>query len=105
MHHSIYDKPYSPGGLWLFDETGQSTVVVNGCMISSERIEELRRLFPEAELWVKQRGGPKLVIPSIFGEGDKSTVVVAGFMVAGLIGNVLGMFVYSRSRNLRDSKP
>lgn len=43
--HTIYDKPYSPNGLWLLREKGQSTLVIAKGEIANERIEELRPLL------------------------------------------------------------
>jgi hypothetical protein len=51
--HTIYDKPQTPSGLWIFGEVGQSTLIVQGGLISKDRSFELRELFPEAELWIR----------------------------------------------------
>ena len=82
VHHSIYDKPHSPYGLWVFGETGQSTVIANSWMIPKDRIEVLRHLFPEANVWVRHHDGAKTIIPSVLSETEKSTVVVHDFMIA-----------------------
>ena len=62
--HTIYDKPYSPNGLWLFGEKGQAALVIAKSRIGDERIEELRHLFPEAKLRILS-DQPTVVIPAL----------------------------------------
>lgn len=41
----------APGTLWLFGERGYGAVIVGNSSSLTDHIDEVRRLFPEAEIW------------------------------------------------------
>lgn len=49
----LFAEPIAPGGLWVFGERGQHTLRVSTDLASKSQIIELRNLFPESTIWLR----------------------------------------------------
>lgn len=54
--HPLLGRNNAPGGLWLFGERGCTIVRVAVEPFPDERVQQLRRLFPEARFDVLRQG-------------------------------------------------